>query len=78
MFLQSPRSAHGVLTMSNAGLQLSPPIVLFSVFLVIIHIMHFMPFVSHALLMYMLSCVLLSHLLEFLLSRNVSLQSCSD
>ena len=78
MFLRSPRSAHGILTTSSAGLQLSPPTVLFWVYLVITHIIHFLPSVSHVLLMYMFFCALLSHLLVFLLSQNISLQSCSD
>jgi hypothetical protein len=78
MVLLSPHSARGILTMSSAGLQLSPSIILFWVYLLIIHIMHILPFVSHTFLVYIFPCVFLSHLLEFLLSRNVSLQSCSD
>ena len=80
LFLVSPRSARVNFTMSSAGVQPStpPPLFCFGFIYVLCIYCTFFPLLSHTLLMYIFSCVLLSHLLEFLLSRNVCLQSCSD
>jgi hypothetical protein len=55
-----------------------PPLFCFGFIYLLCIYCTFFPFLFHTLIMYMFSCVLLSHLLEFLLSRNVSLQSCSN
>jgi len=59
--LLSRRSAHGIFTMSSAGIRPSPPplpIVLFCIYLFIIHILHFLSSLfSHFAHVYVLLCL---------------------
>jgi len=78
LFLVSPRSARGIFTMSSSGIRRPSLFFCFGFIYVLCIYCTFFPLLSHTLLMCMFSCIFLTHLLEFLLPRNVFLQSCSD
>ena len=73
----SPLSAHDIFTTEWRWNMTSPSsIFLFWIYLFIYHILHFISFfLPPTLLMWMFSCLSLSHLLEFCPSLTVSLQS---